>query len=114
MLKLTESGKTPGQDNINSELYKYAPEEFKLRLLHFLNNMYRESSIPDKWRNAVISPIFKKDDRRNPKTAKELVFLAPAIRYTLNFLIRNFRSISDRNTKWIPKGVVMHGPNIMP
>ena len=23
------------QDNINSELYKYAPEEFKLRLLQF-------------------------------------------------------------------------------
>jgi len=32
-LKLTKNGETPGQDNINSELYKYAPEEFKLRLL---------------------------------------------------------------------------------
>ena len=30
-LKLTKNGKTPGQDNINSVLYKYAPEEFKLR-----------------------------------------------------------------------------------
>ena len=38
VLKLTKNGKTPGQDNINSELYKYAPEEFKLRLLQFLNN----------------------------------------------------------------------------
>jgi hypothetical protein len=27
VLKLTKNGKTPGQDNINSELYKYAPEE---------------------------------------------------------------------------------------
>ena len=26
VLKLTKNGKTPGQDNINSELYKYAPE----------------------------------------------------------------------------------------
>jgi len=43
VLKLTKNGKTPGQDNINSELYKYAPEEFKLRLLKFLNNMYREN-----------------------------------------------------------------------
>jgi hypothetical protein len=45
VLKLTKNGKTPGQDNINSELYKYAPEELKLRLLQFLNNTYRENHI---------------------------------------------------------------------
>ena len=39
VLKLTKNGKTPGQDNINSKLYKYAPEEFKLSLLQFLNNI---------------------------------------------------------------------------
>src|SRR5215471_16850574 len=52
VLKLTKNGKTPGQDNINSELYKYAPKDFKLRLLHFLNNIYRQNRIPDKWKNA--------------------------------------------------------------
>jgi hypothetical protein len=34
--KLTKNGKTPAQDNINSELYKYAPEDFKLRLLQHI------------------------------------------------------------------------------
>jgi hypothetical protein len=67
VLKLTKNGKTPGQDNINSELYKYAPEEFKLRLLKLLNNIYRENCSPNKWRNAVITPIFKKVDRREPQ-----------------------------------------------
>jgi len=66
-LKLTKNGKAPGQDNINSELYKYAPEEFQLRLLQFWNNIYRENRIPNEWRNAVITPIFKKGDRREPK-----------------------------------------------
>jgi hypothetical protein len=81
--KLTKNGKTPGQDNINSELHKYAPEEFKLRLLQLFNNIYRENRIPNEWRSAVINLIFKKGDRRKPKTAEELVFLTPAIRYTL-------------------------------
>jgi hypothetical protein len=67
VLKLTKNGKTPGQDNINSALYKYAPEEFKLKLLNFLNNIYRENCIPNEWRNAVITPIFKKGDRREPQ-----------------------------------------------
>ena len=66
-LKLTKNEKTPGQDNINSELHKCAPEEFKLRLLQFLNNIYRENCTSDEWRNAFITPIFKKGDRREPK-----------------------------------------------
>ena len=35
-----ENCKSPGENNINSESYKYGPEEFTLRLLQFLNNMY--------------------------------------------------------------------------
>ena len=42
VLKLTKNCKNPGQDIINSELHKYAPEEFKLRLLPFLNNIHTE------------------------------------------------------------------------
>jgi hypothetical protein len=74
-LKLTTDGKTPGQDNINSELYKYAPQEFKLRLLQFFNNIYRENRIPNQWRNAVITPIFKKGDRREPKNYRGISIL---------------------------------------
>jgi hypothetical protein len=37
--------------------------------------MYRENCIPDERKNAVITPIFKKGNRSNPKTTEELVFL---------------------------------------
>jgi hypothetical protein len=66
VLKLTKNGKTPGQVNINLELYKYAPEEFKLRLLKFLHNINFENRIPNEWRNAVITQIFKKVDIKEP------------------------------------------------
>ena len=75
LLKLTKYGKAPGQDNINSELYKYAPVEFKLRLLQLLNIIYRENCIPNEWRNAVITPIFKKGDRREPKNYRGISIL---------------------------------------
>ena len=67
-----KNGTTPGQGNINSERYKYAPEEFKLTLLHFLNNIYRENRIPNERRNSVIIPIFKKSDRREHKNYREI------------------------------------------
>jgi hypothetical protein len=38
-----KNGKSPGGDNINSESYKCAQEEFKLRLLQFLNNIYQKN-----------------------------------------------------------------------
>ena len=44
-LQLTKNGKTQGQVNINSQIYKNAPEEFKLRLLQFLTFRHRASSI---------------------------------------------------------------------
>jgi hypothetical protein len=66
-LKLTKNGKCPGKDNINSELYKYAPEEFQVRLLQFLNNINTENCIQNEWRNAIVIPVFKKGDGRDPK-----------------------------------------------
>jgi hypothetical protein len=62
-LKLTTNGKSPREDNNNSELYKYAAEEFKLRLLKFLNEIYTENCTQ---MNGEI-PIFNKGDRRDLK-----------------------------------------------
>jgi len=75
VLKSTKICKTPGQDNMNSHLYKYVPEEFKLRLLQFLNNIYREIRFPNEWKNAVITPILKKDDRRENQNDRGISIL---------------------------------------
>jgi hypothetical protein len=48
----------------------------------------------------------------NQKTTEELVAITPATRYTLNPQYETaevLRSIYNRNTKCIPKGMVMHG-----
>jgi hypothetical protein len=39
-LEKMRNGKAPGEDNLNSELYKYTSQEFKLKLLKFLNEIY--------------------------------------------------------------------------
>jgi len=58
--KLAKNSKISEVGKINSELYKYAPEEFKLRLQQFLNNRYTKNCIPNEWRYAIVTPIFKK------------------------------------------------------
>ena len=63
-LKLMQNGTSPGECNINSELYRSLPEEFKLRLLPFLSNMYTKDCVslhfqsiyphPTSWRSILI------------------------------------------------------------
>jgi len=91
VVKLTKYGKTPGQDNINSKLYKYAPEEFKLMLLKFLNNIYRENYISNEWRNAVLTPIFKKGDRREPQNYRGISILNTCYKIYSRILNMNCR-----------------------
>ena len=102
MSKLTKNGKTPGQYNINSELYKYAPEEFKLRLLQFLNNIYRENLISYEWRNAVINPIFKKGDRREHKNYRGISILNSSYKIyfkIFNMKLQNYSEVFMRETQ---------------
>jgi len=57
---------------MNSELHKYTTEDFKLSLLQFLNKYIHKRNIPNECRKAVVKPIFKKGDRRDSKSYREI------------------------------------------
>jgi len=59
----------------------------RLRLLQFLNHIYKKS-IPNEWRNASIIPVFKNVTEETLKITEELVLLTPAVRYTLKSSIK--------------------------
>jgi hypothetical protein len=52
--------KSPGKDQINSELYKYAGNNFHNRLLQFFNMVYLSKTIPNEWRRSITVPVLKK------------------------------------------------------
>jgi hypothetical protein len=37
-----------------------------------LNNIYTKNSIPNEWRNTIVTAVFKKGDRRDPKNNREI------------------------------------------
>lgn len=63
VLKHMKSNKTPGEDGIHTELYKYATNTFHLRLLHFLNLIWAGQEPPHSWRKSIVIPIYKKGNR---------------------------------------------------
>ena len=38
-----------GEDNINTELLKYAPSELRERLLRLYNMCWKQGNIPEEW-----------------------------------------------------------------
>jgi len=59
-----------------------------LMYIEFVNNIYRENRIPNEWRNAVITPIFKKGYRREPQNYRGITILNTCYtRYTLKSVI---------------------------
>jgi len=58
-----------------TQSYTSMHQQFKLRLLQLLNNIYRENRIPNEWRNAVITPIFKDGDRGESKNYRGISIL---------------------------------------
>jgi len=86
------------------------PEDFKLRLLQFLENIrvYRENHFLEEWRNAVITPIFKKGDRREPKNCRGIGILNTSCKIYSKFLNMKLQKYSElfmiETNNGFPKG----------
>ena len=70
-----KNGKIPGEDNINSELYEYAPEEFKLRILQFLHTIYTKKLYSKCIEKCHCNPIIYESWQKRPKNYRGISIL---------------------------------------
>jgi hypothetical protein len=68
------SHKTPGEDQLNMELFKYATSEFKTCLLAFFNRILNGEKHPESWNKAIVIPIYKKGDENNLENYRALAY----------------------------------------
>ena len=59
--------KLPSPDHLNATFLKHASTEIASMLIHLFQQSLRDNSIPVKWKQAYITPIFKKGNRSEPK-----------------------------------------------
>jgi hypothetical protein len=71
-----------GEDNVNSELYKYTPAEFKLRFPQFLNNIHTKNVFHKQGAMPLQSHYLRQVTQETRKITEELVFLTSAVGYT--------------------------------
>lgn len=64
-LRQMQNGKAPGPGGIPIELIKHSPSQVKEKLLEIYNDCLQgRYEIPKEWRYAMITPIFKKGDKK--------------------------------------------------
>lgn len=79
--------KSPGYDNIRSELIKYCKETFVPILTHLINLIFKTSICPSHFKIAIIKPLFKSGDKEQ------------IINYRPLSLISNFAKIFEKALK---------------
>lgn len=55
--------KAPGKDNIPAELVKYGGTSTITAIHKIIQQIWTEEILPEDWKEEVICPIFKKDDK---------------------------------------------------
>lgn len=101
VLKQAKEGKAPGIDRIPYEYYKYAPDEFLVKLLHAIDNIFVNETIPDSFRKSIIFPLFKKGDCSMVGNYRGLSFIDTLCKIFTGILL-------NRINKWIEVNKILH------
>lgn len=85
----SKSNSAPGIDNISYNMIKLLSNEFKLKLLQYMNKFWSEAIIPGQWKITKLIPITKAG--KDPLKAEGFrpIALIPAIPKTMNGMIKN-------------------------
>ena len=67
LLAECDTTKSPGPDNIHAAFLKQVASEIAPLLTHLFNQSLRIGTVPDSWKQANVTPIYKKGDKTDPR-----------------------------------------------
>ena len=66
-VKKMKDNKSPGVDGIPTKLFKEIVEQISKPLAKVFNLLLEEGIVPSEWKEANITPLFKKGSRNKPE-----------------------------------------------
>ena len=74
--------KSPGPDNVHNYVLREIAADIAPLLTHLFQQSLRTDTLPNDWKKALVTPIFKKGERNDPKNYRPVsltgVLLQPA------------------------------------
>ena len=118
-IKKMKDNKSPGVDRIPPKLLKEIVEQISTPLAKVFNLSLQEGIYPSEWKEANITPLFKKGSRNKPENYR-LVSLTSVVCKLLETLIRDHmveflvqHKFNKYISTWVPKSKVMSNQSLM-
>jgi hypothetical protein len=85
-IKKQRINKSPGADNIQSELLKGSGEIFMERLHGLFLEVWKKEEMPEDWKKGILCPIHKKGDILECKNCRGISLLSTAYKVLSNII----------------------------
>ena len=96
ILKSLVTGKAWGPDQINNRLFKELAIELATVLTDLLNTSLLHCIVPDIWKRANLSPVYKKDDKSSVDNYRPISLLSYVRKIiTRNIFKKDIRRLSN-------------------
>lgn len=80
--------KSPGQNNIHTELLKYGGQHFDQQLTNLFNQIFQLYIVPDEWRTSTTILMFEKRDKKIPGNYRDINLLSTVLKLITKIIIK--------------------------
>ena len=90
-------GKAAGPDNLTSRILKELHNEIAPMLTDIYNSSLRESKVPDDWRNAIVTPVYKKGPKIKAENYRPISLTCICCKVTDHVITSNMMAYLDEH-----------------
>lgn len=95
IIKTMKNNKAPGEDGICAEILKAGGIELAKKLHKIILQVWEREDIPEDWRNAIIIPIHKKGDKRDPNNYRGISLLSTSYKVLSKVLQKRLEKYTE-------------------
>lgn len=77
-LRKMKRKKAAGMDGVTNEAWLYSEGKIRTKLKELIRRVWRGEGMPEEWREGVITPIYKKGDKRSADNYRRITLLCMA------------------------------------